>query len=366
MAALGGGTGNYVLYTFTNSVTTGDRVRDSRDIMAAASANGTTWPLPVRVNDDPGWFHNWLPEVAVPSDGNPYVMWYDWRDDAACGGSSHIYTSRSLDAGATWAGNQRLSTVQTAWTTVQSNIAPNQGDYNGMHGAADALYTWADGRNGDPDVFMARLPTSYTVGCPGAQVTAANGNLSLSFPVANLNNLFSGSYNYSLTSPRNWPGLPANGNTLVAAEGTNNIQFDIPVPDTAAAGVFQMCFAATQPNNSVSHNCCFNVTVDNTLVGIGPSGFRLALEQSRPNPARGGAPASIAFSLPASGRATLRVYGARGERVRTLVDGELPPGPGTATWNLLDEAGRAVPSGIYYYRLEFAGQHLQRHVTVIR
>jgi len=45
------------------------------------------------------------------------------------------------------------------------------------------------------------------------------------------------------------------------------------------------------------------------------------------------------------------VYNIRGQVVRTLVDGELPPGHYSVIWNGLNDQGRQVSSGIYFARL---------------
>jgi flagellar hook assembly protein FlgD len=53
----------------------------------------------------------------------------------------------------------------------------------------------------------------------------------------------------------------------------------------------------------------------------------------------------------------LDVFNLLGQRVITLVDRYLPAGDHTALWNGFDAAGRAVPSGVYLYRLE-SGTHV--------
>ena len=48
----------------------------------------------------------------------------------------------------------------------------------------------------------------------------------------------------------------------------------------------------------------------------------------------------------------LEVYNVLGRRVAVLAEG--PQGPGThrVTWSGMDETGREVPSGVYFYRLQ--------------
>ncbi len=39
-----------------------------------------------------------------------------------------------------------------------------------------------------------------------------------------------------------------------------------------------------------------------------------------------------------------------------LLSGKLPAGPNSITWNGLDQTRKQVPAGVYFARLEFAGQ----------
>jgi hypothetical protein len=75
-----------------------------------------------------------------------------------------------------------------------------------------------------------------------------------------------------------------------------------------------------------------------------------ALHPNVPNPFN--PTTSIRFDVPAGGGdVTLRVYDVGGRLVRTLVDGPQAQGTRTVTWDGLDEAGNAVATGMYFYRL---------------
>jgi hypothetical protein len=83
------------------------------------------------------------------------------------------------------------------------------------------------------------------------------------------------------------------------------------------------------------------------------------LSQCAPNPLRGAT--WIPFRLPTSGKVELALYDAAGRRQRTLVDGVRPAGAQNVR---LDATG--LPSGVYWYRLEFNGQRTTRRLTVVR
>jgi len=89
---------------------------------------------------------------------------------------------------------------------------------------------------------------------------------------------------------------------------------------------------------------------------------RVALYANVPNPFN---PSTrIAFELPASGRAVLDVFDVKGRRVQRALDAELAAGPHTVVWNGRDERGRALPSGVYFYRLQALDTTLVRKMVM--
>ena len=65
---------------------------------------------------------------------------------------------------------------------------------------------------------------------------------------------------------------------------------------------------------------------------------------------------TLEFSLASPGPVRLDIFSAAGRHVRSLLQGELSAGPHRATWDGLDDAGRQVSSGSYFYRLDPAGE----------
>jgi flagellar hook assembly protein FlgD len=88
------------------------------------------------------------------------------------------------------------------------------------------------------------------------------------------------------------------------------------------------------------------------------------LAQNVPNPFR---PAtSISYELGSAGPVQLRVYDVHGRVVRELVNGQQEAAPHTVLWNGTDDRGRAVASGIYFYRLETRGASEVRRMVLQR
>jgi flagellar hook assembly protein FlgD len=55
--------------------------------------------------------------------------------------------------------------------------------------------------------------------------------------------------------------------------------------------------------------------------------------------------------LPVAAHAKVAVFNVLGQRVKTLIDGDLPVGRHTVVWDGTDERGSSVASGVYLYRL---------------
>ncbi len=92
---------------------------------------------------------------------------------------------------------------------------------------------------------------------------------------------------------------------------------------------------------------------------VAEGGGALGLEVG-PNPVTRGT-AQVRFTLPASGRAAVRVYDALGREVATLADGALAAGAQTLVWD-----ASALPAGLYVVRVETDGGAASRRVAVAR
>jgi hypothetical protein len=88
------------------------------------------------------------------------------------------------------------------------------------------------------------------------------------------------------------------------------------------------------------------------------------LDPNAPNPFNPST--SIGFSLPRESPVRLTIHDLQGQLVRCLVDATLSAGTHTATWDGCDEAGRALGSGVYLYRLQTEESHQVRKMVLVR
>lgn len=91
------------------------------------------------------------------------------------------------------------------------------------------------------------------------------------------------------------------------------------------------------------------------------------LSAPRPNPARG--TTSFQILVPRESRgAMLRVgvFDVHGRQVRSLVDRIASPGPANIEWNLLDDSGHHVASGLYMVRVDVGDTRKTFRLVVVR
>jgi hypothetical protein len=110
-----------------------------------------------------------------------------------------------------------------------------------------------------------------------------------------------------------------------------------------------------------------------TPVGGGPAGLgggpdplrdRPALSVEAENPSRSGT--RISYVLPAETSADLRIFDASGRLVRSIASGRMAAGSHSVVWDGADAAGRVVPSGRYFIRLDACGLERTASVVFIR
>jgi hypothetical protein len=91
--------------------------------------------------------------------------------------------------------------------------------------------------------------------------------------------------------------------------------------------------------------------------------LRVALRGFVPNPFN---PRTVVYyDLPEPGRASVRVFNANGQLVRTLVDEEMPAGHHHVEWNGVDSSGGLVSAGVYFCKLEACGEVINGKMVLL-
>jgi hypothetical protein len=101
---------------------------------------------------------------------------------------------------------------------------------------------------------------------------------------------------------------------------------------------------------------------DSESLGLLPDSCRLA--QNFPNPFN--PETTIEFYVPTTSPVSITIHNVLGQLIQTLVSRSLPPGSHTAEWDATDQYGRAVASGIYFYRMEVGEFTSTRKMVLVR
>ena len=75
---------------------------------------------------------------------------------------------------------------------------------------------------------------------------------------------------------------------------------------------------------------------------------------------------TISFNLPKNAPVNLEIFNLKGQKVRTLINSELKAGKHNIIWNGLDNDGKQVASGVYFYRLSNGEQILTHKMMLMK
>ncbi|MFN0157535.1 MAG: T9SS type A sorting domain-containing protein [Bacteroidota bacterium] len=143
----------------------------------------------------------------------------------------------------------------------------------------------------------------------------------------------------------NWDGgnIPGPYNQLLPEEGT----------------VFRI--TSRKPNFSGDS---LEVVATPASVPVGEIPLSVHLYQNYPNPFN--PVTTIRYGLVSRSSVELHIFNILGQRVRTLVNGEMEPGSHVTQWDARNEFGRMVASGVYFYHLKVKDFVQTRKMMLLR
>jgi hypothetical protein len=95
------------------------------------------------------------------------------------------------------------------------------------------------------------------------------------------------------------------------------------------------------------------------------AGVPYFLAPAAPNP-MGKGQTTIAFGLPRSGQVNIEVYNIAGQRVKTLVNGNMNAGYHRVSWNGRNSAGQKVANGVYMYRMNSGDYTATKKLLIVK
>ena len=274
------------------------------------------------------------PKIVPDGNGGAYVTWFDMRDTSHW----HIYSQRLNETG------------QFAWDVDGVPTCDEIGDQVMPSllatGDGGAIAAWYDNREVTQfDIYASRVTdTPNAVAITSFEATAHDG-------VVVLRSSFRSD-------------LDVQAVNIYRAAGTSAL---LPVERVrdAGGGTFAYEDARVTPGETYRYQIGV-VDADGEFLSpiatVTVDAIALALEQNRPNPFN--PTTTIHFVLPIREHATLAVYDTGGRKVRTLVDQMSEHGGHDVAWDGRDDAGAAVGSGVYFYRLT-AGKHSESKKMIL-
>jgi hypothetical protein len=157
---------------------------------------------------------------------------------------------------------------------------------------------------------------------------------------------------------RNITGFRVYRDDVMLAETVVEFYVDLNVPVgsysyyiTALYGEYE-----SEPSNIVEVEI---TTAGNDLIPIETN-----LGANYPNPFN--PQTTISFQLSANSKINLTIFNIKGEKVRTLVDGQMRAAYHTVDWNGKDESGKPVASGLYFYRMKTPDYQNMRKMILLK
>ncbi|HUI29469.1 MAG TPA: T9SS type A sorting domain-containing protein [Candidatus Acidoferrales bacterium] len=142
-----------------------------------------------------------------------------------------------------------------------------------------------------------------------------------------------------------------NGNYTITglSQGAFNVFTDVVGYNSTSSSASSTTYNSDGTTSSTMAN--LSVDPESPLVVKNPTvqPTTYSLEQNYPNPFN--PTTQIAFSIAQTERVSITIYNILGQKIVTILDGEMSPGPHVVTWDGRNLHGEVLPSGVYFYRL---------------
>jgi hypothetical protein len=257
---------------------------DADTFFARSTDGGVTWGPQVTLNDDGFGKNQIFPWMSVSKKGAIHVIWYDTRNDAG-NHDIDVYGAFSLDGGASFFPNFRVTDCSFDPDTGQFNGNTFFGDYNGLgtNGLNTFHALWTDTRTmGCPQGVSAREQEIYydqisceaaQLMCPPDSIVPAGSNIPVyqlvGFKITNVSNApLQYDYSLSTTGPGtlddcgNPPSL--GGTTPVLNPGQSYMPPGACIlwPAITTPSIQTVCYIVNPTNNPFwADTCCTVITL---------------------------------------------------------------------------------------------------------
>jgi hypothetical protein len=164
----------------------------------------------------------------------------------------------------------------------------------------------------------------------------------------------------------NNPASPFPANTLVYSGSMDWSEATFDISNYTGTAQFRFLFGS---DGSVTGEGWYldDLHVNSEFVSNGDNEVQTVhfeLYDNYPNPFN--PTTTIRFDLPESAPVSLVIFNVKGQVVRTLLNTELSKGTHSIIWNGLDDSGRSVSSGVYFYKLNNGTKTLTHRMMLMK
>lgn len=326
-----------------------------------ATYNGQTRTMGPQTQLTNGPAFSGVPSITATRDGNVHLVWVD----TSTGGNQIWYMFETPGLG--WS-----APSQIVFSTGSASAPSLTADYDGrLH------LVWVDNRDGNNEIYYKQYTPGIGWDAVDTRLTTNTANQSQPYvdadPLGNVYVVWTDQRNgasnpdiyykerkggaWSTDMALVWNGTDGN---LSAIQRFPGITHD-GLGSSYVAWEDERLPASTGKNKEVFYKTgFFNVTA----APLAPPVFASRLLRTYPNPFN--PQATIRFELARDTQARIRAYDVQGRLVRTLIDSYLAAGIREVRWDGRDDAGRNLPSGTYFLRLEAGLDSRSTTVTLLK
>ncbi len=255
------------------------------------------------------------------------------------------------------------------WTPALAQVGTHEfnfvaSDPQGGQDVEAVVLTVSESGVGPATTLPCNAEAAHFEGVAGAGTDPGEKSVSyLGFDVGTGIQRIQGSLSFALAPIRDLDFylLDADSNVVQSSASLNSpesITYNTPAPGHYVWKVVSFT------NPDTAHFSIDQLTCTSTTLGVGDAPLALSFAPAFPNPAIRNT--SLAFTLPQSGEVSMRVHDVSGRSVRLLHSGWTAAGAHRVSWDRRDDHGSRVSAGIYFVRLEAAGERLGQKVVLIQ
>jgi predicted outer membrane repeat protein len=75
---------------------------------------------------------------------------------------------------------------------------------------------------------------------------------------------------------------------------------------------------------------------------------------------------NISFSIPVDQKVKLAIYNLKGQKVKEIINGQFVSGTHSVIWNGIDDNGKQVGSGLYFYKLKTGNKEISKKMLLLK